>query len=203
MDRKVTKKALFILVSVIPITLLLLFASCGQKEEAAEEENPSPHTGPSIELQIAIENLAVLGFVPAPKVVRHDYPYHSHLITIESQPYFIVDAREHWFLGRNEQYAEAFENGEIGKVKNVWAYYVKKDDAEGTMPDAIIEEWEYETPKTAYDAFKQMGSILASKYIKEPSYSLQHDNRIYLLYSRAQAFQKDLDTVYEMLKAHL
>lgn len=187
----------------IGFIIFLCLSSCKQKEEPAEEPIPIKDIGPSRELQIAVQNLAILGFIPAPKIEREDYHYHVHLITIQNQLFFIVDVKQHWFLGRNDQYSEAIEQGTLGKVKNAWAYFIKADEAEVMVPDAIIEEWQFETQKDAYVAFKEMGSLINSKHIKEPSYSLQHDNRIYLLYTRAHAFQKDLDNIYEMLKSHL
>jgi hypothetical protein len=197
-----TLPSTLIFISIGFITLLF-FNNCKQKEEPTEEPIPIKDIGPSRGLQIAVQNLAILGFIPATKSDDETYPYHSHLITIQNQPFFIVDVKQHWFLGRNDKYSEVIEQGTIGKVKNAWAYIVQAEEAAAIIPDAIIEEWQFETQKEAFDAFKEMGDLINSRYIKEPSYSLQHDKRVYLLYTRAHAFQKELDRIYEMLKSHL
>lgn len=195
--------------SVLMLTgciVLLLLSSCRQQEETAVVQEPPDDmgpSGPSRELQITVQNLVVLGFVPSAKIEEQDYHYHDHLIAIQNQPFFIVDAKQHWFLGRSEFFSETLEQGNLGKVVNVWAYIVRSENTGATVPDAIIEEWQYETQQEAFDAFKEMGNVLDSRYIKEPSYTIQHDTSIYLLYTRAHAFQKDLDRIYEMLKSHL
>ncbi len=186
--------------------LVLCFAGCREKEQHREPEK-QPVTiadiGPSHELQIAVQNLAVLGFMPAAKKEGEEEPYRSHLIVIKDQPFFIVDVKHHWFLGRSEGFDKAIEEGVLGRVKNAWAYFLMSEEQSGMIPDAIIEEWEFETQKEAFDGFKEMGGLLNSGYIKEPSYSLQHDKRVYLIYTRAQAFQNDLNKIYEMVKSHL
>jgi hypothetical protein len=193
--------------SFIPVLIGCLLAvstsNCKKEEEPVAEPIPVIDFGPSRELQIAVQNLIVLGFLPAPKAEHTEYPYHSHLITIENQPFFIVDAKQHWFLGRNENYDSTLAHGTLGKVKNAWAYFIRSEAAGDMVPDAIIEEWQFETQKEAYDAFKEMGGLINCPTIKEPSYSLQHDDRFYLLYTRAHAFQQELDKIYEMLKSNL
>lgn len=200
-SKKVIHRPFILIVTGVLVALLL--TSCKQKEESAKEPEPIRDFGPSRELQIAVQNMAALGFIPAAKIEEKEYPYHTHLITIQNQPFFIVDVKQHWFLGRSEKYAESLEKTPLGNVKNAWAYFVKEENDGAMISDAIIEEWQYETQKEAFDAFKEMGNVTNSRYIKEPSYTLQHEKSVYLLYTRAHAFQDELDKLYEMLKSNL
>ena len=96
----------------------------------------------------------------------------------------------------DEDFFNTTGNEIFDRVDNIWAYFYRDETAKGTIPDGIIEQWEFATTGDALIAKQRLSQIDKIVYFNTIPYHHTHRNRLYIFHTRAMAFSFKQEEVY-------
>jgi hypothetical protein len=179
--------------------LCITLLSCTSSRETPDAA-PLQKQKPSERFLHSIAKLTSIDFIPQSIDTTIQKNYYQHLTREENEDYYSINPLQHWFLKRDALYSKCIASGALGKFRSIWGYFVVKRNTSVMIPDAMIEEWQFDSHDDAVKAFNEMGEITNSPYIKEPFHLFTSNSCVYLLYTRAHAFTGELQEISVIMK---
>jgi hypothetical protein len=89
------------------------------------------------------------------------------------------------------------------KPISIFAYYYRQNIKSEMIEDGVIEEWRFGTNFEASQAFIEINKIKDIVYFNTNSFTLLHENHLYIFHTRASAFDITLRKFYRTFKQRL
>jgi hypothetical protein len=131
----------------------------------------------------------------------------STLVLFNNKPFYSVNPTNHeiqkskQFLKGNESFDTLTVDYEIFlKPISLFAYYYRQKMKSAMIEDGVIEEWNFRTSKEALQAFTEINKIKGFVYFNTNSFTLVHENYLYIFHTRASAFDITLRKFYTTFK---
>jgi hypothetical protein len=184
---------------ISPLLLCVTLLSCTSSRETPDAA-PLQKQKPTERFLHGIAKLTSIDFIPQSIDTTIQKNYYQHLAREENEDYYSIDPLRHWFLKRDARYSQCLTSGTLGKSTSMWGFFVVKRNTSVMIPDAMIEEWQFDSHDDAVKALNEIREITNSPYIKEPFHLFSNNSCVYLLYTRAQAFTRELQEISVIMK---
>lgn len=86
------------------------------------------------------------------------------------------------------------------KPISIFAYYYRQKIKSEMIEDGVIEEWNYRTANEAMQAYTEINKIKDFVYFNTNSFTILHENYLYIFHTRASAFDITLRKFYKTFK---
>jgi hypothetical protein len=162
---------------------------------------------PCIELQEFAAEIEKIGWVPEPERIKKISAYkHLNKKNIKhfgGKPFYKINFKNSMFNKAYSNFKEKmsfidyqlFEN-----VNSIWSYFYRSKKNTNTIPDGIIEQWEFDNKENAMRALSQLMRIDQVLYFNTSPYFCKIDNKVIIFHTRAMAFSFQQKELFEMFK---
>ena len=128
----------------------------------------------------------------------------------ENKPFYVLVPKNH-AIQQTKQFLKNFKKMDTLTVDfdiflqptSIFAYYYRQKNKSNLIEDGVVEEWHFSSKNEAQQAFTEINKMLDYVYINTYSFTLIHENKLYIFHTRASAFGITLGNFYERFKERL
>lgn len=131
-----------------------------------------------------------------PALVQGEVAYSSKEIPFYKVNYKQSDIGQGRFFELLKKEERTLDLKMFREVRSIWAYFYKEKDAEYSMPDGVIEQWEFATSTQAQKALQQLYPASKIVYFSTNPYLCQIDNYLYIFHTSTMAYSDPQKKVF-------